>query len=474
MSERSLKWLAGKSDLQRGRIRTANRPLICCYFRVLIMNEKLIQRAAIKYRNWMVSQSQVGIRTAVGEVSNSLDDVVKKSAQMYEWVRRLSKISTQRIQRIKWEGHKEEVYGGIVCPSVCKKIATNMIPDLGNDISVHAEYIATRLKNGAEQKIVIPLSLKDAIDEIRVITNAWEKVEFRGNILSVLIKDVTLNDGHEDVYLGNFWVHLNLTNPLANRKVESIDRIESTKGFSHPHVKGTRLCIGAGGLSSKDALCQGRLEDYFIIVEAVLRTYNEESPHEELNKWYNTDREGQFLCDRCEEFRDNDSSCWCYGCENTYCDLCCDGGCCAECEQWFCGECATSCNECGETLCIGCSVGCSGCHNGYCSSCLSNCAVCEESHCNSCKSACAYCGDPVCEGCTTTCGCCNDNCCDDCMDETCHQCGEDICKGCQTACDDCNKTICDNCYENSCEHCGTQMCGNCEHEHNCLLQKVGK
>lgn len=442
------------------------------------MDEKLILRAAVRYRCWLLSQIQSPVQSVETSILNSLHRVSDRAAQMEMWAKRFFGGSSQRVQlcptlrkNVLWEW-EDDPHMGIVCPSAYRKIATKMVPELGEDIVTNIKQSVATLKSLATQEVVTVISPKDAVNEIRAITDAWERVKFRGNVLSVLIKDVTLSDDCEEVDLGSFWIHLNVTNPLRGLSIESIDCVMSPAGYPHPHVSGTKLCIGAGALPSQEALCQGRLEDYFRIIEAVLRTYNPGSPHNELKEWYDPDRENQFFCERCEEFRDNDSSCWCGMCETSYCDYCASGGCCLECDDWRCDECCTYCHGCEETLCNSCSVGCSECHHSFCSSCLSGCAVCEEQHCDSCKLACAYCGDSVCESCTATCGCCNDNCCDACMDETCHQCTNDICKGCQTACEDCNKIICGQCYDNSCEHCGTQMCSSCEREHNCLLQEV--
>jgi len=434
------------------------------------MNEKLIRRAAIKYRNWLLSQARSPVNFGKTSVLESLSRVSDKASQMEVWARRFFTGSTQRVQRNKWD---TEPHIGIVCASAYERIATTLIPDLGLDV-IHSTQSATAmLKSLTTKQVVTVLSPKEAIDEIRVVVNAWPEVEFRGNVLSVRINNVNLDDGTEEVYLGDFWIRINLTCPLDSLRIDSISQIESQGGYTHPHVSSTKLCIGAGGLPSQDALCQGRLEDFFRVVEAVLRTYNDASPHERLSEWYDPDHEGQFYCEGCDEWRSDDSGCWCEGCQYNYCEYCdtC-GGCCTECGEWRCGECSTSCHGCQETLCHGCGSTCHGCDNQMCSSCVSGCAICDGTYCDECKSACAYCGDPVCNTCMITCGCCEDECCSACVDERCEECSQDICKGCQASCSECDKTVCNRCNDNSCEHCGTPMCGSCEGEHNCLLEGV--
>jgi len=418
------------------------------------MNEKLIRRAAMKYRNWLLSQVQSPIQSSEASVLSSLHRVNSKATQMEIWAKRFFAGSTQRIQQNQWDN---EQHMGIVCASAYERIATTLIPDLGLDV-IHFTQSATKmLKSLVTKQVVIVLSPKEAIDEIRVVVNAWPEVKFKGNILAVRINNVNLKDDSEEVYLGDFWIRINLTCPLNSLRIDSISQIKSPDGYTHPHVSDTELCIGAGGLPSQDALCQGRLEDFFHVVEAVLRTYNENSPHEPLDEWYDPDHEGKFYCEECGEWRLEESRRWCNDCKVEYCEYCyTGGGYCTGCDEWHCDDCNTFCSSCGETLCRRCENTCGGCGDSMCPSCLSICAVCNDTYCDECKSACVYCGDSVCRNCMTTCGCCGDECCSACVDETCEECGKDICKGCQT----------------TCEHCGTSMCGSCKREHNCLLEGV--
>lgn len=434
------------------------------------MKDKLIRRAAMRYREWLVSETQSPISSGRAFVMSSLHRVKHKSIQMEAWAERFFRGSTQRAQFTPWDG---KTHKGIVCSSVYERLATNMIPELSEDVIASARHAAALLKSLVTKEVITVISPKEAIEEIRAIVQAWPETEFRGNVLSVMIKDVSLSDEDGDVDLGSFWMHVDLTCPLDSLRIESIDCVESSGGYHHPHVSGSKLCIGAGGLTSQDALCQGRLEDCFRIIEAVLRTYNSHSIHEALNEWYDPSHEGQFYCERCEEWRSDESSSYCEGCETNYCEYCdMGGGCCTECSDWRCGDCSTTCQGCEETLCKGCGGTCCNCDNSMCTSCLSECTVCGDHHCESCGSACSHCGDSVCGSCTTTCSCCEDACCVDCVDEECSECGGKICKGCQTTCDECNKTVCNKCNDNPCEHCGTPMCGPCNSEHNCLLAEI--
>lgn len=414
-------------------------------------NEKLIRRAAIKYRNWMISQSQRPSEITQKIVLNHLKRVSEKSAEMNKWAERFFKGITPSTQ------------SRIINPGVYKKIATDMVPDLGHNLIIHTQSAIGMLKDAVENNTITPLSLEEAINEIKIISEAWQNVTFRADQLSVQVDHVTLSDDQEEVELGSFKIHLDLTNPMNELTVESLDMIKSSeKGLYHPHVDNDGyLCQGDGEDATNDALYQGRLEDYFRIIETILRTYG--SPYEDLSGWYKPNHEGEFWCEKCEEWRDDDNRICCEGCSSQYCDSCANGNCCAMCEEWRCKNCYTTCKDCDATICFG-----SGCHDGFencndcnkivCSSCLIGCTSCENQFCQSCPRACAYCANTVCDECKVECNNCKNYYCPDCSNETCNE---------------CEKSVCKSCNDNECEHCGVSVCSSCNDRHNCLLEKVG-
>jgi len=401
------------------------------------MNDKLVWRAAAKYREWI---KKVTARPPeLTTIETYLASMQNKSTELGAWVRRFIAGNTQRSQV---SSNKIEHFG-ICNPQVYDSIATCMIPDISVDLISSIQVLTESMRRMVDRKPTAIPTQKEAMEEIRAIMHAWPQVEYNRGKLSVVIENVVLEDDNEGVYLGSFMVYLDLSNPLNKGfTVESLDMIESPNGYYHPHVSGNGLCTGDGALPMKEALIQGRLEDYFRIVEAILRTYNQDSPYESLQEWYDPDHEGQFYCEHCYEWRDDECSVWCSGCETQYCDNCDPGGgCCEDCGEWYCSNCCTSCNSCSETICNGCKV---------------ECQKCGEDYCDECMKSCAYCGDKMCEDCSVTCECCGDESCTSCVDKECSQCHESICKGCQQTCD----------------HCGTHMCPSCKKEHNCLLEGV--
>lgn len=418
----------------------------------------------------MLSQKFQQIEESRSSVLGSLSAAQIKTNQMVRWANRFFSGTRQRFQSSRWD---KKMHKGIVSAEVYEKIATTMVPDLASDILRSTQNAISVLKRVVEQKTITPISPREALDEIRAIVHEWPDVEFREGILSVKTKNITLKDDDEEVFLGSFWMKIELVNPISSLRIEAIDSIPSENGYYHPHVSGCYLCIGEGGLLSQDALCQGRLEDYFRIIEAVLQTYNPLSPHEELREWYDPSHEDQSLCIACEEWESDESSSYCDGCQNSYCENCFGGGRCASCGELRCGECSDVCRSCENTLCANCNGACQECGGSVCENCLSSCSVCEESFCYSCASeCCAYCGDKMCVNCTATCECCGDNHCNTCVDEKCSGCDKDICKECQMTCDECNKMLCVTCKDNKCMDCGNPMCETCIEGHNCLTTRV--
>lgn len=435
------------------------------------MKEKLLIRAAIQFRKWMIEESKrppdlEPLRSHVGIIR-------EKSTEIQQWVRRFEHGTTQKVQTTPYDPHSKSL--GIVTPCVYEDIATHMVPDICGDIKNSLDYISNMMRAIVEpgKNIVTPLSMKEAYEELLIIQKAWPSTEYKDGRLSIVLEDIVLEDENQSVSLGDFTIHLRLSNPCEDLSVSSKDDIRSEGGYCHPHITGFKLCTGDGGLAMKDALFQGRLEDYFRIVEAILRTYNHESPYESLIEWYDPQHEDQFYCESCEEWRLDESSCYCECCDTNYCDTCdMGGGCCYSCDNWQCGECGSTCVGCQEIYCSNCKHTCEKCNVDVCESCLSTCMVCENYCCGDCCSeSCANCGDKMCESCTSTCGCCQENHCHNCVNDECGNCKNDICSGCQRTCSECNEIICETC-DNNCKDCGNPMCETCVEEHTCLLSEV--
>ncbi len=191
--------------------------------------------------------------------------------------------------------------------------------------------------------------------------------------ISVEIEPIEL----EGVLLGPFQIRLDLAKlPFLERKAvykviaREPNRPACNETVTHPHVRGDLLCEGDAASSINNALLDGRLCDFFLLVQSVLRTYNSDSPYVKLEYW-----EG-VPCYDCGCVVDGDYRFQCQGCEND-----------------FCNDCVSACSQCGFTACHSCMGACDICEQALCDGCRKTCRKCRESFCGSCVQ------DGVCDRC---------------------------------------------------------------------------
>ncbi len=169
----------------------------------------------------------------------------------------------------------------------------------------------------------------------------------------------------EGISLGRFEIHLNGKRLLdaACYDVVALDPNPAVAcdETTHPHVHARKLCEGDGWKVIREALAQGRLSEFFLIVSQILATYNADSAHVLLSEW--------------------------------------DGFLCAECGYTSSEDDAYSCNGCLSAPCSDCCSGCECCSDNYCRDCLERCPCCEEPACRGCLRECGRCGESVCRHC---------------------------------------------------------------------------
>jgi hypothetical protein len=143
-------------------------------------------------------------------------------------------------------------------------------------------------------------------------------------------------------------------------------------GTTHPHVQDDKLCEGEGATIIRRALSEGRLLDFFTVVDRILRTYNADSAYVALDDWH-----GVTCCD-CGGTTNRDDACRCEKCGSNLCD-----------------ECSRRCCVCSDPFCTDCVASCTACEDDVCSICLQSCDDCGESFCTHCLN------EGVCDDCTT-------------------------------------------------------------------------
>ncbi len=175
----------------------------------------------------------------------------------------------------------------------------------------------------------------------------------------------------EDIALGEFKIELNLDD-LGELHAAQCYRViaqdpnpaQGRSGVTHPHVSEERLCAGDATLPIETALADGRICDFFLLVQSVLTTYNRHSPYVALEEW-----EGE-ACYDCGRTIPNDDTFWCELCQNVYCQECVDR--CARCDDWACKGCLAECPACGEYVCAACMTSCGKCGAALCERCLND------------------------------------------------------------------------------------------------------
>ena len=171
-------------------------------------------------------------------------------------------------------------------------------------------------------------------------------IDLEEKTISILTQPIRL----EEVALGRFKIVLNWDQIGQKRAYEALaedpNRPEYDDEVTHPHVRNGVLCEGDGAIAIKSALLQGRLLDFFLLVQNVLSTYNGASAYVAIERWHGA------TCADCGYELDSDH------------------GACERCEVALCGECSALCSICDRYLCADCLRECSSCNGSFCRSCL--------------------------------------------------------------------------------------------------------
>ena len=218
-------------------------------------------------------------------------------------------------------------------------------------------------------------SLRLLYEEFEAAEAEFGSVEFNHgeDRISVCTEPITL----EGWYLGAFRIDLfcselrrpDWSNVLGVEAQEPCPAATSDD-VTHPHVQDNRLCAGDAGPLIRQALLQGRICEFFLIVRSVLNTYNQHSAYVLLDEW-----EG-VSCVECGRTSARDDLVYCESCQENSCYDCSD--CCPTCMLYFCKNCLIQSHASQLWVCPGCAVSCDHCEeqfledeidDGICSSC---------------------------------------------------------------------------------------------------------
>ena len=199
------------------------------------------------------------------------------------------------------------------------------------------------------------------------------KIDLEKKTISVISDYIEL----DEIPLGTFEVKLYIDkiNNLYKEPPYRVIALEPNPAgtdcnVTHPHVSDDVLCEGDGYIPIRRAIEQGRIFDFFSLIDNILQNYNPDSPYVALDEW-----EGNS----------------CYDCGNTlsydesyYCERC---------DQYFRSHCSSYCQKCNTTICMGCSYQCPSCEEPVCNRCVAKCQECEEFFCIDCLNEEGLCSD---------------------------------------------------------------------------------
>lgn len=232
--------------------------------------------------------------------------------------------------------------------------------------------LRSRLSTVSSERLQSKPHLRLLYEELVAAESEFDGLEFEAGEISVTTDSIAL----EDIELGRFQIRLHLKR-LGTDSPYSIKALDphpaaSCEETTHPHVSGERLCAGEGRGAINAALAEGRLFDFFTIVNRILHTYSRGAGYVELDDWYGV------RCHDCDSTVNEEDACTCTRCEERVCGDCLVG--CGECGEGFCSGCIERCYRCEEYSCIGCLTACDDCRRYVCGACHTDdvCETCLE------------------------------------------------------------------------------------------------
>jgi hypothetical protein len=201
-------------------------------------------------------------------------------------------------------------------------------------------------------------------DDLLALSAEFDEVRIDSTSKSIAVETPSIV--LQNIELGPFRVVLEWTKLRYYRSYRVIalepNTAASKSGVTHPHVRDEELCEGDGHQAIRQALLQGRILDFFLLVRQILENYSPNNAHVKLDDW-----EGR-ECSHCGDLIHSEG----------------DVFCCAHCGDDLCGGCAVCCDECGEYFCSNHTSTCRSCNESFCRNCLAVCRQCQEKFCKEC------------------------------------------------------------------------------------------
>lgn len=235
-------------------------------------------------------------------------------------------------------------------------------------------FLISNAKQLLERRVNTAPTFRDLIAEFTQLEDEFCNITFDVDNITISVTTESVSLG--DIYLGEFKITLHIDKLTESHRmspyyVSALDPhpAATSSDVTHPHVSNDILCEGDGHTAICTALEQGRLCDFFTMIENILNTYNPDSPYVSLNEW-----EGR-PCFDCGFICDSDESYYCSCCDNDFCESC--SSYCRMCEETVCMGCAGTCDCCEGFICDRCVQQCSECENNFCDHCIEN-GICNQ------------------------------------------------------------------------------------------------
>lgn len=261
--------------------------------------------------------------------------------------------------------------------SICQwrrwDVAADVLSQRAQRLLAEIPQITTDLDRVIRKQHRILPCLRDIIEDLEQLESEFECVRYKPGAVCAAVEPITL-DG---VYLGPFEIQLpyealeDLSRDGAYRVI-AIDpqRPNTDASVTHPHVQDHKVCEGEASAAIQQALTDGRICDFFVLVRSVLQTYNPASAYVMLEQW-----DGVY-CGECGDTVGRDDCFYCTGCDADRCGDCIVY--CTACDDPFCGNCVGSCTLCDSAICCDCTRTCPGCSDSVCAGCIESCCRFEE------------------------------------------------------------------------------------------------
>src|SRR5262249_5986414 len=141
------------------------------------------------------------------------------------------------------------------------------------------------VRGTAQTKRIV--SIPDLYRDLIVVQSEFAGFEYDPDIhlLAVTTEPIRL----EEIELGSFQIRLNYRR-LADPQPYNVVALDpnpaaSNNSITHPHINDERVCEGDARSAIARALAEGRLGDFFTIVDRLLHTYAPGRAYVELDSW---------------------------------------------------------------------------------------------------------------------------------------------------------------------------------------------